>query len=296
MDERRQRQEFWLREQATWPHHTASTFHDVHGIRWHLQRMGHGPQVLLVHGTGASTHSWRDLLPRLAEHYSLLAVDLPGHAFSEALPSRRPTPAAMGASLSELLRAVGFAPVYCIGHSAGAAILCQMVLDGSLAPRAIVGINAALLPFGGPARLLFSTSARVLASADCFARLLAVRARRADNVARVLEGTGSRLNGEAVELYRRLVSNPLHLNGALGMMAHWNLESFSRALERLGVPLILLVGSRDRAVSPGEAIEVQRRVAGVRVVPLSGLGHLAHEEAPERVTQEILKVFAELAA
>ena len=44
--------------------------------------MGRGPVLLLVHGTAAATHSWRDLAPLLARRFTVVAPDLPGHGFS----------------------------------------------------------------------------------------------------------------------------------------------------------------------------------------------------------------------
>ncbi len=46
--------------------------------------MGTGPLVLLLHGAGASTHTWRSLAPLLAEHYTLVMPDLPGQGFSRS--------------------------------------------------------------------------------------------------------------------------------------------------------------------------------------------------------------------
>ena len=53
------------------------------GLRWHVQVAGDGPVLLLLHGTGAATHSWRDLLPLLAERFTVVAPDLPGHGRSD---------------------------------------------------------------------------------------------------------------------------------------------------------------------------------------------------------------------
>ena len=60
----------WSRDGADWPNRDASIFVEAAGIRWHVQRMGEGPPLLLIHGTGAATHSWRGLLPLLAQHFS----------------------------------------------------------------------------------------------------------------------------------------------------------------------------------------------------------------------------------
>ena len=45
--------------------------------------MGDGPDLLLLHGSGAATHSWRDLAPLLARDFRVIAPDLPGHGFTE---------------------------------------------------------------------------------------------------------------------------------------------------------------------------------------------------------------------
>ncbi|MFN5717015.1 MAG: alpha/beta fold hydrolase, partial [Bradyrhizobium sp.] len=72
----------WSRDGTDWPNRNASVFVEAAGIRWHVQRMGEGPSLLLIHGTGAATHSWRDMLPLLARHFSVVAPDLPGHGFT----------------------------------------------------------------------------------------------------------------------------------------------------------------------------------------------------------------------
>ncbi len=56
----------WGTDGRDWPHRDRSRFVEAGGLRWHIQRMGDGPALLLVHGTAAATHSWRDLAPLLA--------------------------------------------------------------------------------------------------------------------------------------------------------------------------------------------------------------------------------------
>ncbi|HYN32096.1 MAG TPA: alpha/beta fold hydrolase, partial [Ilumatobacteraceae bacterium] len=62
-------------------HHCSSFVHAA-GIDWHVQISGRGPLLLLLHGAGASTHTWRDLLPLLAKKFTVVAIDLPGHGHS----------------------------------------------------------------------------------------------------------------------------------------------------------------------------------------------------------------------
>ena len=76
----------WERDGADWPLRQYSRFVQTARLRWHVQYASHAdaqaPTVLLLHGTGASTHSWRDVFPLLAAQCSVLALDFPGHAFT----------------------------------------------------------------------------------------------------------------------------------------------------------------------------------------------------------------------
>jgi len=282
----------WLRERATWPHHERSRFVDAAGMRWHVQEAGAGPAMLLIHGTGASSHSWRDLLPILSRDYHVLAIDLPGHGFTDPLHGSRTSIAGMSEAVGSLLRVLGFDPLYGVGHSAGAVILCRLALDRRIAPCVLISINGAFLPLAGAAGVLFAPIARLLSSGSWLPRLIASRAGNRASVARVIAGTGSHLDSAGVDLYVRLVRNPSHVAGALAMMSHWDLYAFERELPKIAAPLALVVGENDRTVPPNQALTVQRRVARATLHSLPGLGHLAHEEKPETAAREILKICA----
>lgn len=274
----------WERDGRDWPLREASRFVEAGGVRWHLQRMGQGPAMLLLHGTGASAHSWRDLLPALAAAgLDVLAVDLPGHGFSSRPPGAGLSLPGMAAALADLLGRLGVAPAWIVGHSAGAAIAARLCLDGRVAPRGLVGLNAAMLPLGGLAGRVFSPAAKLLALNPLVPRVFAWRAGDAAAVRRLVDSTGSRLNGPGQALYGRLVRDPGHVAAALGMMAQWDLQPLQRELPRLATPLVLVVGERDRTLPPSHADAIAARVAGSRVWRLPGLGHLAHEEDPSRL-------------
>lgn len=288
----------WEHDGRDWPHHAASRFVHAGGLRWHVQqhlsaRAG-APRLLLLHGTGASTHSWRALVAPLAAHFDVLAIDLPGHGFT-SMPddASRLGLAGMAAATTELLRAMAWQPDLIAGHSAGAAVGARIALDAPHGLRALVGINAALLPLHGLAGSLFSPLARLLAALPGVPTWFARRAADPAVLARLLDATGSRLDARGRDLYATLVANPGHVAGALGMMARWDLQAFAAELPRLAVPLHLLVGTADGTVPPDQAWQVAERVPGTRVTRLTGLGHLAHEERPLQVAELLIAIDTE---
>jgi magnesium chelatase accessory protein len=278
----------WARDGADWPNRASSRFVATGGLRWHVQVAGTGPVLLLLHGTGASTHSWRALLPRLTQRFTVVAPDLPGHGFTSTPAAHRLTLPGIARSLAALLGELELVPEVAAGHSAGAAIMLRMNIDGLLPARALVSINGAMLPLPGLAGLLFPPAAKLMSVLPFAPRAFAWRATRRDTVEQLIGSTGSTLDTEGVTLYRRLVSNPGHVAGALAMMANWNVAPLARDLPALKARLTLLVGSGDETVSPEESRRVHRMVPGSRLVELDGLGHLAHEEAPDIAAGHIL--------
>lgn len=285
----------WAREGLQWPHREASRFVEAGGLRWHVQQMGAGPVALLIHGTGASTHSWRGLMPLLAPHFTVVAMDLPGHAFTDTPPASQLSLPGIASAVAALVRKLGLEPDLVVGHSAGAAIAARVLLDGTLAARTLVAINGAFLPLAGLPGLLFPPVARLMAATPLASQLFARRTWDRAAVEKLIGGTGSALDLPGLALYGMLVRDARHAAGALGMMARWDLRPLVRDFARLQVPLTLVVGADDRAVPPGDS----RRVAAmfpasgrVTVETVRGAGHLVHEEQPEQVAQCVLKAHA----
>lgn len=271
----------WDREGHGWPNREASRFVHAGGIRWHVQEAGSGPTVLLLHGTGASTHSFRDVLPLLARDVHVIAPDLPGHGFTETPPFYRLNLVGMARLLAHLLGALGARPVVAVGHSAGAAILVEMARGERCGIEAIVGFNAALRPFPGAVGPLFSTMAKVIFLNPLAPRAFALLGGDARRVRQLIESTGSTIDEEGIEYYRRLFARPGHWAGLLGMMAGWELGELARAFPTLKPRLVLVAGEADRAVPPSEADRVARAVPRGEVRRVKGHGHLLHEENPE---------------
>lgn len=283
----------WAVEGRNWPNAEHSRFVDAERLRWHVQIWGQGPTVLLLHGTGAATHSWRALAPLLADHFTIVAPDLPGHGFTKGRPRGGMTMSAIAQSVADLLIKLDITPNVIVGHSAGAAIAVRMALDDLAAPHAIVGLDAALLPFPGLAAKLFPAMAKLLFVNPLAPRLFAGLARSRGETERFLKrSTGSQIDASGVDQYRLLLSRPGHVEGALTMMADWDLPTLQRDLPRLQTPLLLVHGADDAAIALSSAQSAAGLVGNGRVIPLAGAGHLAHEERPAEVAG-IIRQFAE---
>ncbi|CAM3035668.1 AB hydrolase-1 domain-containing protein [Sphingomonas antarctica] len=278
----------WAVEGRNWPNREHSRFVMSGGLRWHVQefasqRQG-APTLLLLHGTGAATHSWRALGPRLAEHFSIIAPDLPGHGFTTGRANGGLSMTGMARAVSGLMQTLAVEPQMIAGHSAGAAIAVRMTVEGLAAPQAIIGLSAALLPFPGLAAKLFPVLARALFVNPIAPHIFARMARTPGETARFLaRSTGSQIDAAGIACYEALFATSGQCAGALTMMAEWDLAALERKLAQLATPLLLIHGENDAAIPIANARQAAAIVSDGRLTALPGLGHLAHEEQPDQV-------------
>jgi magnesium chelatase accessory protein len=280
----------WAQHRDTWPHAGLSRFVQAGAIHWHVQTLGQGPCMLLLHGTGSGNFSWRGMLPELAKHFTVVAPDLPGHVFSSRGPDKALSLPGMSEGLRALMRQLDLTPQVIVGHSAGAAIAAHMVLHhSSMAHSTLIGLNPAWLPLPGVASWLFGPAAQLARLNPLSAWVTAKMATKPGAVARWLERTGSTLDPLGVDLYTRVLSDSGHVHGVLSMMAAWQLKPLAIRLHEIRNPVFMAIGENDQTVPPRLADDVCLDWPQAYKTIQPGLGHLAHEEDPLGTAQLILR-------
>lgn len=266
------------------------------GLRWRVRCEGDGPDLLLLHGTASSLESWSRCSSQLRDRFRVWTPDLPGHGQTSAWADGHSSLPRMAQALAALMHALDCRPVVVAGHSAGAALMLQLTLDGAVAPRGLLSVNGAILPLAGLPGLVFPPMARWMARSPWLPRFVARRAASPRALSRLIASTGSQLDDQGIAHYQRLLSSDSHVSGALAMMASWRLEALQANLHRLRTPLWLAAGSADGTVSPAQAAALARQLPSASLHPLPGLGHLAHEESPAAVVALVDALWASVKA
>ncbi len=196
----------------------------------------------------------------------------------------------MATAIRGLLDTLALEPQITVGHSAGAAILARMSLDGQLAPQSIIALNGAFVPFGGVITRMFSPLAKLLTLNPLVPQLFAWSA------------GDSRLGGASIEKHglrgprseSRLVSTAVCIPTArLEHTRHDGLLGSGQSAPRLA-PFDAAAPPRHRRKRPDDLSDDAHLIA--RIVPLSrtvrlrGVGHLAHEEDPARIAEVIMSI------
>lgn len=282
----------WRKESPTWPHARHSRFVLCKPHHWHVQDVGDGPAILLIHGAGGSTHSWRHLIPLLSTRHRVIAIDLPGQGFTRLGAQHRCGLDSVSEDILALCAAENISPVAIIGHSAGAAIALRMAEIKPI--PLIIGINAAIDTFHGIAGALFPILAKTIAATPFAATIFSATASQGKTVPQIIKGTGSVLTSDDLALYRRLVASRSHVQATLLMMSQWQLEPLLARLPSHTANTLLLAGAKDKTVSPLTSTGAADEMPNARAEILPNLGHLAQEEDAAAIATLVLAELATL--
>ncbi|KAL8833151.1 MAG: hypothetical protein Q9176_008077 [Flavoplaca citrina] len=151
----------------------------------------------------------------------------------------------MAEDIAALARDQGWAPDLILGHSAGGALALRLAMMPAHAGARVVGINAALEEWSGVAGWMMPRAARALAAAPFAGTAISALIATPARVRRLVEGTGSQIDAAGLGFYLRLVRDPDHVAGTVGMMARWSVAGVNAALSRIAAPALMIAGERE---------------------------------------------------
>lgn len=91
-------------------------------VRLYAEEHGRGRPILLLHGLGASTFTWRNIIPALARRHRVIAIDFKGFGRSEKPFTQAYTPYDHANLVLAFIRKRGLRDLTIVGHSYGGAI------------------------------------------------------------------------------------------------------------------------------------------------------------------------------
>jgi pimeloyl-ACP methyl ester carboxylesterase len=264
----------------------------VHGYRRAYVQAGSGPALLLIHGIGDSSDTWRPVVDQLAAHYTVIAPDLLGHGRSEK-PRADYTIAGFANGMRDLLTMLEVERVTVVGHSLGGGVAAQfayqfpercerLVLVGSggigrtvsplLRLAAVPGAET-LMPLLGlpPVRFASRLSAGLLRLFDT------ALGRDAEEILAVFDALP---NTEARRAILRTLRSGIDWRGQVITM-------LDRAYLAEGVPTLVVWGRRDAIIPLGHGRLAHAALPGSELEIFDEAGHFPHHTDPERFVQVV---------
>jgi magnesium chelatase accessory protein len=148
------------------------------------------------------------------------------------------------------------------------------------------------MPFPGLAAKIFPSLAKMLFTNPFVAIIFSRMAQAPGQTAKFLaRATGSKIDAEGAKYYTRLFSRSGHCDGAIRMMANWQLEGLGARLGNVASPVLLISAAKDAAIPKTAVMQAAALIPGCETLEMAALGHLAHEEDPA----EAVKIITEFA-
>lgn len=278
-------------------HPPPGRFVEVAGGRLHVIDEGDGPPLVLLHGAAFMAGDMLDgeLGDRLMQRYRVVAVDRPGHGFSDEFPLHM-APQHQARLVREAMRRLGVRRPILLGHSLGGAVALAYALEFPDEVAGVVALSPQAFPDGQVMTVAFGTLA-VLQAEPLTSRTL-------------WPPVGRQLIGPMVrqafapqrvprEFWQRapfgLLTRPMQLraNGLEMLTDLPAMQLLSRRYRGLRVPLAVIVGSEDRVLAPEEqGVRLARTVPGAALIRLPGLGHMPHHFAPDAIVGAVRDICA----
>jgi pimeloyl-ACP methyl ester carboxylesterase len=265
-------------------HHRAGDLHYVAAGR-------DGDPVLLVHGFPETWWAFHQVIPLLAEHHRVFAVDLRGFGDSADAPTGYDS-AAAAEDLHQLIAHLGVGPVHLVGQDISGATVFRLATGHPEDVRSLTAIEMGLPGFGLEALADVTHGGAwhigVLTAPGVPEMLLAGRERA------FLEYVFSSATEDLDELVRAY-SRPGAWRGAAGLYRSILREGDEiRALAHspgLTVPVLAVGAGGGPFTAP-----TMSQVAATEItsVQFDGVGHNAALEAPDQVAKALLGFLATL--
>jgi pimeloyl-ACP methyl ester carboxylesterase len=262
----------------------------LHGHRVSYRTAGRGPLVVLIHGITGNSQQWDEVMPLLAERYSVVAPDLLGHGRS-AKPRGDYSLGAYAVGIRDLLIALGHRRATVVGHSLGGGIAMQfsyeypvfcerlvLVSSGGLGRRVHPLLQAATLP-GAEVVLPLITSPPVIAAASAVAKRLGrLGLQLGPDLAEMGRGYASLADTGARQAF-------LHSLRAVIEPGGQRVSARDRLYLAEMVPSLVVWGGADPLIPVEHAAIAQREMPGSRLEIFEDAGHFPFLEEPERFAE-----------
>jgi pimeloyl-ACP methyl ester carboxylesterase len=255
---------------------------------------GEGPVLVLVHGIASNSGAWRDVLPWLAQHFTVVAPDLLGHGQS-AKPRGDYSLGAYASGVRDLMIALGHERATFVGHSLGGGVAMQLayqfpercerlvlVSSGGLGREVHLSLRAAALPGSEYVLPLLAAPPVVRAGAAIGSFFGRLGLRPGPDLAEFARGYGSLGDIETRQAFIQTLRAVIEPGGQ-------RVSARDRLYLAAEVPTLIIWGSRDRVIPAAHGRRAHAEMPGSYFLEIPEAGHFPQLDRPRELVEAIVK-------
>ncbi|MBQ6481910.1 MAG: alpha/beta hydrolase [Anaerolineaceae bacterium] len=252
-------------------------------IRIHYLEAGIGEPLLLIHGLGQSLYTWRNLFAELSESYRVIAIDLPGHGYSDRPEYFCYSMDEMAEAIKLFLDEKEIISAHMIGFSTGAMYMlrlltmypeyvanCIAISPGGISKQMPSLIRSMKSPLKAVfTRNLFSFGDVKKCLQECFYDQTAI-------------------DDRVVNQYYEPLSDGYTREALMYAVQNFDLHYVTEQLKETDHEILLLWGKEDKWHLPNNSVFYQSILQNGRYFLVRNAGHIVQEDTPEKLYQVIL--------
>lgn len=261
-------------------------FLEIGGQLVHIEQAGRGEPVILLHGFGASTYSWRNVMPALAAGFRVIAIDLNGFGYTQRPRTFESyTREGQAALVLRVMDALGLDSVHLMGHSYGGGLSLFIASRHPQRVRSLVLVDSSAPTYANDRR---SRAASVKPLLGLYLRSFVLRP---NTVRRALEHSfhdDSLVTPELVQEYYERLRVEGVVDAYHGLTAPVRTASEPVVLEEIRMPALVVWGAEDLLISAEAGRRAAERMPNAEFALMKGVGHVPMEENPEELLRIVL--------
>ncbi len=264
----------------------------IHGHDMAYRMEGSGPALLLLHGIASSSRTWRDVIPRLSDRFTVVAPDLMGHGQSEK-PVGDYSLGAFATGIRDLLEVLDIDRASVVGQSFGGGVAMQLAYQHPERCERLVLVDSGGLGREVNWMLRFMTlpgSEYVMPGifpgfvrdwGDSLLRAINNRGIRLGRIAEMWSAYASLAEAENRQAFARTIKAVIDPGGQ-------TISAMDRLYLAASMPTLIVWGERDDIIPVDHAYSAHEAVPGSRLVIIEGVGHFPQIEVPEQFVDALV--------
>ncbi len=268
-----------------------SQFVNIDGLDVHYRIEGIGPNLLLIHGTSSSLHTWDGWVERLKGKYRIIRMDMPAFGLTGPNESGNYDHTIYNAFVEGFTKELGLKEFYMAGNSLGGAICWNYALIHPEQIKGMILVDASGYPMDKKPGVLSLISKPPFSWVN---DKLAPRMLYVDALEDVY-GDESKVTDELIQRHLDLSLRPGNRK-ALGDRLKTSYWSHPEDIAKVDVPTLIMWGEKDAWVPLEHAELFKKDIKGAELVVIKGAGHVPMEEDPDASSKAADEFFQSLIA
>lgn len=265
-----------------------SAFIEVAGLQVHYRDEGPHDDpapIVLIHGTSASLHTWEGWAAELHGTRRVVSFDLPGFGLTGPNASGDYSDAAYVRFVLQMLDALKLQRVVLGGNSLGGAIAWQTAVAAPERVTQLILVDAAGYALDSTSVPIGFRIARTPVLREVMRHVLPRSV--IESSLRNVYGNPGKVTPELVDRYVAMTSRAGNREALGRRMLQTIWGDKVAGLHTLTQPALVIWGGRDRLIPLSHAQQFARDIAGSTLVIFDDLGHVPHEEDPQRTVAAV---------